>query len=959
MSMPFSPTTAVLATTLDMVRLFLILYGRMCLRYEPATSSERCLSSKSLLPVSLTASTLASKQTVFHLSRERTDDKFSLVRWFRFKMDKLDFTQRLYSVGQEPFPNKSIAYYSDDSKLFPALKEALEADEWEELKNSRVGVFLKFHEMKFGWASRLVHYILYFQLNCKKKFELWSLVGVEPLRFSLHEFEEITGLNCEYVKNLENPLVEVTTDMKAFWAQMGVNFDRGPSIDELTTACQMCRTWSRDDRLRLGYLAIYAGFIEAARTSPPTRASLTRLVMDLDAFEDYPWGRVAFKFLMESVKGVDLTKTYAIEGFVQVLQVWVYCCLPEFGAGFGHPIEGSPTPPLLAFLGGKGKRRLQENMLKQTRTKNFTMKDYSEMFPRWDGELEDEKADNIVKAVFSSGWAWEQSHWPLVGTKLWTNVKVEILPMKTEAGQMVRSLKTVSPSRTQSDAESRKKARESPGLDVETMKGEIVRWLTGLTSNMVEGQSRCENTLKTQSRMIEGLTTQVGAVEKMVREGWKEDHTKADSSTDVPEANKSDGDKAKKDSAEESKGDESDESKGEESKGEESRAEESKAAETAPKGMTTRAKARDTQATVSESENENGGISVVVVDKEQSCIEYGSVKKLKQVGKVRAARIVARAKSERQRRLAATQQSPFDGNNTEKVIIPNQPKQGQGYNPFANPDRQKLSALLDWVKLDPKWRQKVKGSSSHWFYILLTPTKWSIDTHMDAGINLLRLRYTKHPEWFRSDRFCILDAVFTQMWTAKYSEFLASPANPDGSGKLLPPGALDYYTGEEPAYNRSNKTWALEIDDIYVPLLVKNDHWVACWISIPRRRIVIWDSYLAYATDAEIAKAVKPIAHMLPYMLRMLSTGAERELYTVDFTHERESGVPQNKQSGDCGVYCLKYIECHALDMPFPPHELCDKKIKTIRSQMASEIFDETRINGTEKRDYKHLGLYD
>ncbi|XP_013624845.1 PREDICTED: uncharacterized protein LOC106331030 [Brassica oleracea var. oleracea] len=443
-----------------------------------------------------------------------------------------------------------------------------------------------------------------------------------------------------------------------------------------------------------------------------------------------------------------------------------------------------------------------------TRTKNFTMKDYSEMFPRWDGELEDEKADNIVKAVFSSGW-------------------VEILPMKTEAGQMVRSLKTVSPSRTQSDAESRKKARESPGLDVETMKGEIVRWLTGLTSNMAEGLSRCENTLKTQSRMIEGLTTQVGAVEKMVREGWKEDHTKADSSTDVPEANKSDGDKAKKDSAEESKGDESDESKGEES-----RAEESKAAETAPKGMTTRAKARDTQATVSESENENGGISVVVVDKEQSCIDYGSVKKLKQVGKVRAVRIVARAKSDRQRRLAATQQSPFDGDSTAKVIIPNQQKQGQGYNPFANHDRKKLSALLDWVKLDPKWRQKVKGSSSHWFYILQTPAKWLIDTHMDAGINLLRLRYTKHPEWFRSDRFCILDAVFTQMWTAKYSEFLASPANPDGSSKLLPPGALDYYTGEEPTYSRSNKTWASEIDDIYAPLLVKNDHWVACWISI-------------------------------------------------------------------------------------------------------------------------------
>ena len=96
--------------------------------------------------------------------------------------------------------------------------------------------------MNFGWASRLVHYILCFQLECKKKYELWSLVGVQPVRFSLHEIEEITGLNCEYVKNVENPLVKVTYDIKAFWGQMGVNFDRGPSIDELTTTCQMCRT---------------------------------------------------------------------------------------------------------------------------------------------------------------------------------------------------------------------------------------------------------------------------------------------------------------------------------------------------------------------------------------------------------------------------------------------------------------------------------------------------------------------------------------------------------------------------------------------------------------------------------------------------------------------------------------------------------------------------------------------
>ncbi|KAG2314751.1 hypothetical protein Bca52824_017873 [Brassica carinata] len=72
-------------------------------------------------------------------------------------------------------------------------------------------------------------------------------------------------------------------------------------------------------------------------------------------------------------------------------------------------------------------------------------------------------------------------------------------------------------------------------------------------------------------------------------------------------------------------------------------------------------------------QSENGGIeqSVVVLEKEQSSIDYGSVKKLKQLRKLKAAHILARAKSDRLCRLAATQQSPFQGNSTVKSIIAN------------------------------------------------------------------------------------------------------------------------------------------------------------------------------------------------------------------------------------------------------------------------------------------------
>nr|VDC90367.1 unnamed protein product [Brassica rapa] len=113
-------------------------------------------------------------------------------------------------------------------------------DEWEELKNSSLGVFIKFWELKFGWTSRLVYYILCFQLDIKKKYELCCLIGVEPLRLSLIEFEHLTSLNCEYKENLENLDVEVTNELARFMEILGVDIDAGPSSQKIIAACQRC-----------------------------------------------------------------------------------------------------------------------------------------------------------------------------------------------------------------------------------------------------------------------------------------------------------------------------------------------------------------------------------------------------------------------------------------------------------------------------------------------------------------------------------------------------------------------------------------------------------------------------------------------------------------------------------------------------------------------------------------------
>lgn len=153
-------------------------------------------------------------------------------------MSKPTFPRRFYTKGGDPEPLKSIAYYSNNMKLFTSLKKLLTDDEWKELSDFRVGVFLNFCDFDFDWVLKIVHAMLSFQIVCKKKYEIWNAVGANPIRFSLHEFVALTGLNCDYVEKLETPDVEGTPEVAEFWENFGVNIEAGPSIDQLIEACQ-------------------------------------------------------------------------------------------------------------------------------------------------------------------------------------------------------------------------------------------------------------------------------------------------------------------------------------------------------------------------------------------------------------------------------------------------------------------------------------------------------------------------------------------------------------------------------------------------------------------------------------------------------------------------------------------------------------------------------------------------
>ncbi|KAF8087936.1 hypothetical protein N665_0560s0014 [Sinapis alba] len=441
-------------------------------------------------------------------------------------MDSLELLKRIFTLGEKPFPIKSITYHTNDSKLFSAVRDALHDDEYEELKESRLGVFLKFKEMDFGWASRLVHYMLCFQLNIKKKYELWSLVGADPVRFSLLESEQLTGLNCEYIEHLENPRCEVTNEMSSFWERIGVSVDAGPSSEQIIGALKRCQEWSRDDRMRLGYLAIFSGFIEGRKYSSATRASLARLVMDLEKFENYPWGRVVFKVVMDSLRAKDFTKSYTVDGFIQVLQVWIYHAMPELGDNYGNPLPNKPSPPLLAFKGGKGCKCFKDAISRQN---------IKEMFPKWDNDREDVAVENIIQVMFNAppNWKWTMNCWEDEGIYLWTNPKTHVVYVKEESSLkslVVREEDIERPSkraRIEAPAEPRSKdisdarsgtipeARSEASIPVSGVdKAYIEKYFKDLTDVMRDGFGTCLKEMKLLGNMMDVVEKKLGITGK-------------------------------------------------------------------------------------------------------------------------------------------------------------------------------------------------------------------------------------------------------------------------------------------------------------------------------------------------------------------------------------------------------------------------------------------------------------
>ncbi|CAN6826213.1 unnamed protein product [Brassica oleracea] len=219
--------------------------------------------------------------------------------------------------------------------------------------------------------------------------------------------------------------------------------------------------------------------------------------------------------------------------------------------------------------------------------------------------------------------------------------------------------------------------------------------------------------------------------------------------------------------------------------------------------------------------------------------------------------------------------------------------------------------------------------------------------HIDAWNNVLRKRYDANPQHFRSEIMCFLNHLFAQQWRFNFKDFKGSKPDHNGLGRRLPGGAWNYYAGTIPSFCQSNKVWGTDIDDIYAPVNFADSHWISMWISIPKRHIVVFDSICSSISPEELDVCA--------------SSDELRAQYSLEpFTYERPTNIPPAR-AGDCGVYTLKYIECHAFGIEFSKKDFAKPNGKSMRDKMAVDIFQELPdAHEFENKDNNaNLGAYD
>lgn len=184
----------------------------------------------------------------------------------------------------------------------------------------RETAFKSFQEGVFGYIiqaiwqntpSKILHHLVLRLCATSTKEELRFLINEEEVKFGYREFAMITGLKCDPIPNLDLKALNKGDSFKdRFFPEA-----KKVRIEALKMFLNSPIQVSDEDMVRLANLYLLEIFFLAKSEHSLVDLKHLLIANDLQAFNDYPWGRVIFEETAQQVINANRHSSTAVTGY--------------------------------------------------------------------------------------------------------------------------------------------------------------------------------------------------------------------------------------------------------------------------------------------------------------------------------------------------------------------------------------------------------------------------------------------------------------------------------------------------------------------------------------------------------------------------------------------------------------------------------------------------------------------
>ncbi|CAA7035313.1 unnamed protein product [Microthlaspi erraticum] len=207
--------------------------------------------------------------------------------------------RRLFPVHCYPSGINRLNIYAKAHVIGEVVAALTCKEELEQLKETQFGGLLNLHVGRCQNSAKLIHGLLGRQLVTKKKHELWTVFGGNPIRFSLVEFKRVTGLKCGKFPRSEDD--EEGTgqpqtkpgEMSKMWTDLFNRKDSSVTVDDAIAMLKApdVAEWKR---LPLALIILVDGVLLCRDKALYITPAYVDILCDIEYFLDYPWGRESY-----------------------------------------------------------------------------------------------------------------------------------------------------------------------------------------------------------------------------------------------------------------------------------------------------------------------------------------------------------------------------------------------------------------------------------------------------------------------------------------------------------------------------------------------------------------------------------------------------------------------------------------------------------------------------------------